>query len=171
MKLFNSVMLRYHFFIISLKYRPRQYLPTGHDHFLSWRIIFSIYNRTEDRDTIPEAKVNIPVLCSSHNSRGSGVGGGSSSSICVDITQKINISGFSIFNSSSSSFCSFLKYFNMYCLLGTSVRVFRHPALPSGCEPCAAASEQPFWATWSDELPDKWRRCVLQSGRSTKLLP
>jgi hypothetical protein len=47
----------------------------------------------------------------------------------------------------------------MYVRLGTSVLVFRHPALPSGCEPSAAASKLSVWATWRDELPERWRKC------------
>jgi 20S proteasome subunit beta 7 len=41
----NFVMLRYPFFIRSFKYRTRQYLPTGHDHFLSLFILFSIHKQ------------------------------------------------------------------------------------------------------------------------------
>jgi hypothetical protein len=44
----------------------------------------------------------------------------------------------------------------MYVRLGTSVRIFRHPALPSGSKPSAAASELSVWVTWLDELPERW---------------
>jgi hypothetical protein len=71
----------------------------------------------------------------------------------------------------SSSFWSLPKIFNMYIRLGTSVRVCRHPALPSGYEPSAAASKLSIWVTWCDELPQGWRKCDWKSGWSTKLLP
>jgi hypothetical protein len=77
----------------------------------------------------------------------------------------------SICNSSNSIFCSLLNYFNMYFRLGTYVLVFRHPALPFGCEPSAAASKLFVWATWRDELPERWTDYNLQSGWGTKLLP
>ena len=72
---------------------------------------------------------------SSSSSSSSGSGGG-------DSILKSNISSISVSsNSSSSSFFALLNYFNMYIRLGTSVLVFRHPALPSGCKLSAAASK------------------------------
>jgi hypothetical protein len=44
----------------------------------------------------------------------------------------------------------------MYVLLGTSVHVFRHPALPSGRESSAAASELSDYVWWREELPERW---------------
>jgi hypothetical protein len=44
----------------------------------------------------------------------------------------------------------------MFFRLGTSVLIFRHPALPSGSELSAAASELSVWIWWRDELPERW---------------
>jgi hypothetical protein len=43
--LYNSAMLDQIIFISSFNYRPRQYLPTGHDHILSWVSLFSIHKQ------------------------------------------------------------------------------------------------------------------------------
>ena len=84
--------------------------------------------------------------CGSSSSTSSSSSSSSSSSfrssISVDSTRKCNINRISICNNNSSCcFCSLLIYFNMHLRLGTSVLVFGHPALPSGCEPSAAASK------------------------------
>jgi hypothetical protein len=90
---------------------------------------------------IGSSNICISIICSSTSSS-------ISSSICVDSTQKSNIISIRICNSSNSSFCSFLKNFNMHVFLGTSVRIFRHTALPSGCESSATASKFSVWVTW-----------------------
>ena len=116
--------------------------------------------------------------CGGGGGGGGGDGGGGSSSsssssgIGGDSTLKSNISNVSISsNSSSCTFCALLNYFNTHFRLGTSVLIFRRPALPFGCEPYAAASELSVSVSWRDELPEGWKGCILQSGRSTKLLP
>ena len=98
------------------------------------------------------------MVCSRPNSSG-GVGGGDDA--CAGAgsssSSRSNSGGSTRKgNSSSSSFCALVKNFNMDVHLGTSVRILRHPALPSGCKPSAAASELSVWVTWRDELPERW---------------
>jgi len=59
----------------------------------------------------------------------------------------------------------------MHVQLGTSVRVFRHPALPSGCQQSAAASELLVLVTWRDELLERWTWCTLNQGGAPNYYP